>query len=187
MALRWFNKDIWGRLGLALVAIQKELQGLQPKDSSTIKWEVSETGITAHAIATAPYSAPTSAIDDEEVAVDTGYAGYFKVIIDPEDDTSVLVVDGADPTNANCGYYEHGIQRIAVVKPEAITVTGNGVIYVTITYNTNYVFTFAFGTTLPASANGSIVRKIADVVFADSKITTITQAQQGILITPGVF
>ena len=185
MALRWFNKDIWARLGWALLAIQKELQGLQPKDSSTIKWEVTETGITAHAIATAPYSAPTSAIDEETVAVDTEYAGYFKVV--KASDTTVLVVDGADTANANCGYYEHGIQRIAVVKPEVITVSATGYIYVTITYTTQYIFTFAFGTTLPASSNGSIVRKLADVTFTDSKITTITQAQQGILITPGVL
>lgn len=56
-----------------------------------------------------------------------------------------------------------------------------------ITYTTVYVFTFAFGTTLPASANGSIVRKIADITFADGKITTITQTQQGTLITAGVL
>lgn len=113
------------------------------------------------------------------------YNGYFDVV--KATDTTVSVVDGADAANANCGYYEHGIQRIAVVKPEAITVTATGFIYVTITYTTAYVFTFAFGTTLPASANGSIVRKIADVAFADGKITTITQVQDGILITPGVF
>lgn len=113
------------------------------------------------------------------------YAGYFKVV--KASDTTVSVVDGADPASEICGYYEHGIQRIAVVKPEAITVTATGFIYVTITYTTAYVFTFAFGTTLPASSNGSIVRKLADVTFADSKITTITQVQDGILITPGVF
>ena len=113
------------------------------------------------------------------------YVGYFKVV--KASDTTVAIVDGADPTNVTCGYYEHGIQRVAVSKPEAITVTATGFIYVIITYTTVYVFTFAFGTTLPASQNGSIVRKIADVTFADGKITAITQAQQGILITPGVF
>lgn len=113
------------------------------------------------------------------------YNGYFKVV--KASDTTVSIVDGADTANATCGYYDHGIQRVAVVKPEAITITGTGFIYVTITYTTEYVFTFAFGTTLPASANGSVVRKIADVTFADGKITTITQAQQGILITAGVL
>lgn len=124
----------------------------------------------------------------ESPAAESGsaeYAGYFKAV--KATDTTVSVVDGATPANAICGYYEHGIERIAVAKPEAITITATGFIYVTITYTTEYVFTFAFGTTLPASANGSIVRKLADVTFADGKITTITQAQQGILITPGVL
>lgn len=115
----------------------------------------------------------------------SAYDGYFAVV--KATDTTVSVIDGADTANAICGYYEHGIQRVAVAKPEAITVSTTGFIYVTITYTTAYVFTFAFGTTLPASTSGSIVRKIADVTFADGKITTITQAQDGILITPGVF
>jgi len=115
----------------------------------------------------------------------TEYDGYFTVV--KASDTTVAVVDGADPTNVTCGYYEHGIQRVAVSKPEAITVSATGFIYVTITYTTAYVFTFAFASSLPASANGSIVRKIADVAFADGKITTITQVQDGILITPGVL
>ena len=134
-------------------------------------------------------SIPTSTNRHKESPVSEAgsseYAGYFKVV--KASDTTVSVVDGADPTNVTCGYYEHGIQRVAVTKPEAITVSATGFIYVTITYTTAYVFTFAFGTTLPASANGSIVRKIADVTFADSKITAITQAQQGILITPRVL
>ncbi len=115
----------------------------------------------------------------------SAYEGYFAVV--KASDTTVSVVDGAAPENAPCGYYEHGIQRVAVTKPSAITVSATGFIYVTITYTTVYVFTFAFGTTLPASANGSIVRKLADVAFADGKITTITQVQDGILITPGVL
>jgi hypothetical protein len=115
----------------------------------------------------------------------SAYDGYFKVV--KASDTTVSVIDGAAPASSTCGYYEHGIQRVAVTKPSAITVSATGFIYVTITYTTVYVFTFAFGTTLPASANGSIVRKIADVTFADGKITAITQAQQGILITAGVL
>lgn len=114
------------------------------------------------------------------------YSGYFAVV--KASDTTVAVVDGAALVSSICGYYEHGIQRrVEVTKPSAITVTATGFIYVTITYTTEYVFTFAFGTILPDSGNGSIVRKLADVTFADSKITVITQAQQGILITPGVF
>jgi hypothetical protein len=115
----------------------------------------------------------------------SAYEGYFAVI--KASDTTVSIIDGAAPVSSTCGYYEHGIQRVAVSKPEAITITGTGFIYVTITYTTAYVFTFAFGATLPASANGSIVRKLADVTFADSKITAITQAQQGALITAGVL
>lgn len=113
------------------------------------------------------------------------YSGYFKAV--KTTDTTVSIIDGAAPASGTCGYYQHGIQHITVTSPAPIVVNQNGFIYVTITYTTEYVFTFAFGTTLPASANGSIVRKIADVTFADGKITAITQAQQGILITPGVL
>ena len=185
MALKWFVPKTYTSITEAFSAIRAELQALQPIDSLHVKWKHVNTGVQAELVNLGQSSNPALSEDSDDITTETEYSGYFKVV--KASDTTVAVVDSADPTNATCGYYEHGIQRVAVSKPEAITVSATGFIYVTITYTTEYVFTFAFGTTLPASANGSIVRKIADVAFADGKITTITQAQQGILITPGVL
>ena len=45
--LKWFNKDNYATLGEVLSVIRKELQALQPKDSSDIVWNLSEDGLSA--------------------------------------------------------------------------------------------------------------------------------------------
>lgn len=186
MTLKWFTPKTYTSISEAFTAIREELQALQPINTHNVKWRQDNTGMRAELVNLGIGGASSQAVDIDEILTSDAYTGYFAVV--KASDTTVAVVDGAALVSSICGYYEHGIQRrVEVTKPSAITVTATGFIYVTITYTTEYVFTFAFGTILPDSGNGSIVRKLADVTFADSKITVITQAQQGILITPGVF
>ncbi len=124
-------------------------------------------------------------------AADTEYNGYLKLI-----DVStkagevttykVKVVNGADTASATAGYYQHGLSNIAVPVSSELTITASGYVYVTITYDGNYVFTFAFAQSVPASTQGHIVREIAKITMASGSMS-ISQSQFGPLITAGVL
>jgi hypothetical protein len=100
-----------------------------------------------------PGSAPGSA------AADT-CNGYFKVIKDGE---TYSVVDGANPDAANCGYVNIGNERKAVPKVSGIEASGTGAFYIETTYTTSYQVSIEFAETLPAAANGTDIKLIADL------------------------
>lgn len=49
-ALKHFNKKEYRRLGDALGDIQREFESLQVRDSSDIRWDISNSGISAHLV-----------------------------------------------------------------------------------------------------------------------------------------
>lgn len=120
------------------------------------------------------------------------YKGYLKAIDASTQSGEVTtykvkVVNGADTASATAGYYQHGLRDISVPVSSEITITTSGYVYVTITHDgTNYVFTFAFASSVPASTQGHIVREIAKITIASGSMSII-QSQFGPLITAGVL
>lgn len=114
------------------------------------------------------------------------YDGPLAVIA--VDGSTVKVIDGGDSTNPTAGYYLHGISRVAIAASGSLTVTESGSAYVTVTWSGSaYVFTYGFAASLPASANGSIVRELASITVTSGTITNIRQTHFGDLTTPGVL
>lgn len=105
--LKWFNKQSYITLGAALGAIQKELEALQPSDSSDIVWEKQANGITAKLRSN---SKPTGIPVDESlpsnsskpVSVAGEYSSFFKLVNASEtsdDGTTVYKVKVMDGMN----------------------------------------------------------------------------------------
>lgn len=105
--LKWFNKQSYITLGAALGDIQKELEALQPSDSSDIVWEKQANGITAKLRSN---SKPTGMPVDESlpsnsskpVSVAGEYSSFFKLVNASEtsdDGTTVYKVKVMDGMN----------------------------------------------------------------------------------------
>lgn len=78
--LRWFNKNKYTSLGDVLGAIKKELEALQPSDSSTVKWDKTSTGISASIIGSTGASADNTSDEETSVrSVPLAYDGYFTI------------------------------------------------------------------------------------------------------------
>lgn len=67
------------------------------------------------------------------------YNGYFKVIIDPDDDTKIKIIDGVNPSNENCGYTDLGaVSSVSITKQL-------GTLFLNASYVDNaYVLSFSF-------------------------------------------
>ena len=74
----------------------------------------------------------------------TEYADYFKIVIN--NDNTVSIVDGRNPTNTTCGVTDIGnVPKTTIVNP-------NGNIYLKATYNTDTnSYSFSFVSTITAS------------------------------------
>lgn len=95
--LKWFNKDNYATLGEVLSVIRKELQALQPKDSSDIVWNLSEDGLSAQLRSSSVGSQGTSE-EGEIVYTPTDedeYNGMFKLL--PVSATQLKLISGSVP------------------------------------------------------------------------------------------
>jgi hypothetical protein len=109
--LKHFNKPTYTSLGTALTDIRKELESLQPKDSSDIVWSHTNTGMSASVrINRSGNGMPTESTTEEntvQTTSDTGYNSYFKIVDMTEtvNNTTMYkfaVKDGAGRTYNRC-------------------------------------------------------------------------------------
>lgn len=158
--LIWLKAGAW-REGVSELfkAIRMELQSLQPQDSSTIKWNKTASGMTAHVVDTpvvaggAKRVAPT----EDTVGGDASYNGYFKIVdVSDEDGFNLEVIDGADALNTNCGIFYCGGRAIYVVKTTITPELLAGTVYLRVWYNlddSRYEGEIVAGATIISVAN----------------------------------
>lgn len=115
------------------------------------------------------------------------YNGMFKVIADTENNGCVKVVCGYNmPNDADgkfAGIYIHAYQKKEVPVSGSIGITQSGYVYIEITYDTDYVFTY----TLTAGKGDKITIPLAYITVEKSAVKSILQVQYGALYTPGVI
>lgn len=185
--LIWLKAGAW-REGVSALfkAIRMELQSLQPQDSSTIKWNKTPSGMTAHVVDTPVGAGGAKRIAPTEEAVGSGdasYNGYFKIVdVSDDDGPKVQVVDGFGWDGAGVALINDVQYTIATT---TISITANSYIYLiaddvgsTPTFET---FTSKQNYELGQSKTliGRIKGKTVEGVFS---ITEISQEQHGAVI-----
>jgi len=120
------------------------------------------------------YAAPASA----------AYDGPWAVSQDPANANKVIVGANRASTRPDLCIVHPSNVFSKTSASSAVTVTANGVIYVTVTREgTVAVSNPAFATTLPAQTDTTIAWPLAYVTFASSAVTGIWQAQYGQIVT----
>lgn len=184
--LIWLKAGAW-REGVSELfkAIRMELQSLQPQDSSTIKWNKTSSGMTAHVVDTPVGAGGVKRIAPTEDAVGggAGYNGYFKIVdVSDEDGLKVQVVDGFGWDGAGIALINDVQYTIATT---TISITANSYIYLIAdgvgSTPTFEIFTSEQDYELGKSKTliGRIKGKTVEDVFS---ITEISQEQHGAVI-----
>ncbi len=102
--LKWFDKNEYKSLAEVLGVIKKELEALQPQDSSDITWSKSSNGISASLKNGSIGASDNTSSDEDDTADDdvAEYVGYFKIVSTKVSDENatipqykIRVVDGA--------------------------------------------------------------------------------------------
>lgn len=101
----------------------------------------------------------------ERLAISPGGGGgtgdnYFKVVYNG---ATYDVADGANESAENCGYVVIGNSRVAVPKVTGISASGTGAFYLKTTYSSAYMFEILFAASLPAAANGTDIKLVAEL------------------------
>ena len=112
------------------------------------------------------------------------YSGPFAVGKLTDTSVEVLGYSATDSQYWN-NYIIAGLSRIEVADGASVAVTASGYVYIGITWNGSiYVATIAHAEALPAQDNAHIYIPLAYVVVTESKISSITQIQFGIIHFP---
>jgi len=186
--LIWLKAGAW-REGVSELfkAIRMELQSLQPQDSSTIKWNKTSSGMTAHVVDTPVGAGGAKRIAPTEDAVgggDASYKGYFAVVDDSDlsGETPIYrvkVIDSASENEYSTYYFDYKPFNVNNI---TLPITGSCsiVLHVTTPVDTssNPTAEMVALETVPASDEDNIYYVLAEVALTEG-IMTIKQRHMG--------